>query len=159
MINTLDDHCYTPEPIFKLMGPPKFYAKKPGMPEEQEKMVGKMKSAENAMKSFLGPAGKENVSYKDWGMFSSVNLSPKFKISEFEEHAGYENSVKHLGRYCHQLRETEGKKKKTYLFSFQEKSRAREFQLNNIFSFNPELTHQIHMLTCNKGASVPQHRP
>ncbi|KAF3632579.1 hypothetical protein FXO38_26091 [Capsicum annuum] len=75
-------------------------------------MVGKMKSAENAMKSSLKLAGKKDVSYKDGGMSSNVNLPPSFKISKFEEHDGHENSVKYLGGYCNQLRETGGKKNK-----------------------------------------------
>lgn len=82
------------------------------MPEEQEKMVGKIKSAENAMKSFLGLVGKEDVSYKDLGMSSSVNLTPNFEVLEFKRDDRYENTLKHLGRYCNKLRETEGKKKK-----------------------------------------------
>ena len=59
MFNTLDDHCYTPEPTFKLTGPPKFLNKKSSVQEESKKMVGKMKSAENAMKSSLGLAVKK----------------------------------------------------------------------------------------------------
>ncbi|KAM3219195.1 hypothetical protein P3L10_023726 [Capsicum annuum] len=97
IFNTLGDHCYTPEPSFKLNGPPKFLNKKSSVPEESKKMVEKMKSAENAMKNSLGPAGKEDVSYKDWGMLSSANLPPIFEMSKFEEQDGQEESVKHLG--------------------------------------------------------------
>ncbi|PHT41380.1 Bidirectional sugar transporter SWEET16, partial [Capsicum baccatum] len=97
IFNTLGDHCYTSEPAFKLNGPPKFLNKKSSVPEKSKKMVGKMKSAENAMKYSLGPAGKENVSYKDWGMPSSANLPPIFEMSKFEEKDGQEESVKHLG--------------------------------------------------------------
>ncbi|KAM3307579.1 hypothetical protein P3S67_009322 [Capsicum chacoense] len=84
--NTRDNHCYTLEPTVKLSGPPKFLTKKPCMLEEPEKMVGKVKSVENDMKSSLGLVG-----YEDLG--------------------GQNDSVKHLGRYCNQSRETEGKKK------------------------------------------------
>ncbi|KAM3236887.1 hypothetical protein P3L10_011916 [Capsicum annuum] len=58
IFNTLGNHCYTPELAFKLTRPPKFLNKKSSVPEESKKIVGKMKSAENAMKKFLGPAGK-----------------------------------------------------------------------------------------------------
>lgn len=68
IFNTLGNHCYTPEPAFKLTGPPKFLNKKSSVPEKSKKMVEKIKSTENAMKNSLGPAGKEDVSYKDWGM-------------------------------------------------------------------------------------------
>lgn len=44
-------------------------------------------------------------------MSLSVNLSLSSEVLEFEKHDGYENSVKHLGQYYHQLRGTEGKKK------------------------------------------------
>ncbi|KAF3670273.1 putative F-box/kelch-repeat protein-like [Capsicum annuum] len=97
MFNTLDDHCYTLEPTFKLTGPPKFLTKNPDMAKEQEKMVGKMKSAENAVESFLGLMCKEDVSYKDWGMYSSINLPQLFEISKFKEYDGHEDSVKYLG--------------------------------------------------------------
>ncbi|KAM3249622.1 hypothetical protein P3L10_011392 [Capsicum annuum] len=109
--NTLDDHCYTLDPIVELSGPPKFLTKKPSMLEEPEEMVGKVKSVENDMKSSLGLVGYEDVSYKSWGMLSSVNLPPSFKTSKFEELGGQHDSVKHLGQYCNQSRETEGKKK------------------------------------------------
>ncbi|KAM3305003.1 hypothetical protein P3S67_011869 [Capsicum chacoense] len=62
IFNTFGDHCYTLEPAFKLTEPPKFLNKKSSVLEELEKMVGKMKSAENAMKNSLGPTGKEDVS-------------------------------------------------------------------------------------------------
>ena len=62
------------------------------------------------MKNSLGPAGKEDVSYKDWGMPSSSNLPPIFEMSKFEEQDWHEESVKHLGQYCNQLRELGGKK-------------------------------------------------
>ncbi|KAM3357118.1 hypothetical protein P3S68_023832 [Capsicum galapagoense] len=91
IFNTLGDHCYTPEPSFKLTGPPKFLNK-------------------NAMKNSLGPAGKEDVSYKDWGMPSSSNLLSIFEMLKFEEQDGHEESVKHLGQYCNILREPGGKK-------------------------------------------------
>lgn len=39
--------------------------KKPSVPEEPKKMVGKMKSSENTMKSYLGLAGKEDVLCKN----------------------------------------------------------------------------------------------
>ncbi|KAM3203650.1 hypothetical protein P3L10_031276 [Capsicum annuum] len=85
IFNTLGDHCYTPEPVFKLTGPPKFLNKKFSVPEESEKMVEKMKSAENAMKNSLGPAGKKDISYKDWGMPSSANPPPIFEMLKFEK--------------------------------------------------------------------------
>ncbi|KAM3305657.1 hypothetical protein P3S67_012524 [Capsicum chacoense] len=90
IFNILVDHCYTSESAFKLTGPPKFLNKKSSVPEESEKMVGKMKSAEYAMKNSQGPAGKENVSYRDWGMSSSVNPPPILEISKFEEQDGQE---------------------------------------------------------------------
>ena len=92
--NTLDDHCYTLEPTVKLSRPPKFLTKKPSMLEELEKMVGKVKSVENDMESFLGLVGKEDVSYKDWGMSSSVNLPPNFEIQKFKKHDVHEDSLK-----------------------------------------------------------------
>ncbi|KAM3379817.1 hypothetical protein P3S68_012231 [Capsicum galapagoense] len=98
IFNTLSDHCYTLEPAFKLTGTPKFLNKKSSVPEESEKMVGKIKSIENAMKNSLGPVGKEDVSYKDWGIPSSANLSPIFVMSKFKEQDGHEESVKHLGQ-------------------------------------------------------------
>ncbi|KAM3249695.1 hypothetical protein P3L10_011465 [Capsicum annuum] len=73
-------------------------------------MVGKVKSVENDMESFLGLVGKEDVSYKDWSMYSSISLLQSFEISKFEEHDGQKDSVKYLGRYCYQSRETKGKK-------------------------------------------------
>ncbi|KAM3373774.1 hypothetical protein P3S68_012488 [Capsicum galapagoense] len=79
MLDTLGDHCYIFEPTFKLTGPPKFLNKKSSVPEESEKMVGKMKSAESA----IGLTGKEDVLYKDWGMSSSVNPPPSLEISKF----------------------------------------------------------------------------
>ncbi|KAF3661337.1 hypothetical protein FXO38_11738 [Capsicum annuum] len=84
MFDTLGDHCYTFEPTFKLTGPLKFLNKKSSVPEESEKMVGKMKSAESA----IGLTGKEDVLYKDWGMSSSVNPPPSLEISKFEERDG-----------------------------------------------------------------------
>ena len=48
---------------------------------------------------------------KNWGMLSSVNLSPSLETSKFEELGGQHNSVKHLGQYCNQSRENKGKKK------------------------------------------------
>ncbi|KAM3221876.1 hypothetical protein P3L10_021146 [Capsicum annuum] len=111
MFKDLDDHCYTLEPTVKLRGMPKFLTKKPSIPEKSEKMAGKVKSVENDMENFLGLMGKEDVSYKDWGMSSSISLFQSFEISKFEEHNGQKDSVKYLGRYCNQSRETEGKKK------------------------------------------------
>ncbi|KAM3232197.1 hypothetical protein P3L10_017556 [Capsicum annuum] len=78
--------------------------------EDSEKMVGKMKSAENSMKNSLGPAGEEDVSYKDWGLPSRTDLPLIFEMSKFEEQDRHEESVKHLGPYCNQLREPGGKK-------------------------------------------------
>ncbi|KAM3342102.1 hypothetical protein P3S68_027068 [Capsicum galapagoense] len=109
--NTLYDHCYTLKPTVKLSGPPKFLTKKPRMLEELEKVVGKVKSVENDMKNSPGLMGYGDVSYKYWGMSSSVNLPPSFETSKFGEPDGQKDSVKHLGRHCNQLRETEGKKK------------------------------------------------
>ncbi|KAM3269444.1 hypothetical protein P3S67_030326 [Capsicum chacoense] len=114
IFNTLSGHCYTPEPAFKLTGPPKFLNKKFSVPEESEKMVEKMKSAENAMKNSLGPAGKKDISYKDWGMPSSANLPPIFEMLKFEKQDGHEECVKHLGQYCNQLRKPEGNKNEKY---------------------------------------------
>ncbi|KAM3281310.1 hypothetical protein P3S67_028331 [Capsicum chacoense] len=111
MFKDLDDHFYTLDPTVKLRGTPTILTKKPSIPEKSEKMVGKVKSVENDMESFLGLVGKEDVSYKDWGMSSSISLLHRFEISKFEEHDGQKDSVKHLGRYCNQSRETEGKKK------------------------------------------------
>ncbi|KAM3301042.1 hypothetical protein P3S67_015542 [Capsicum chacoense] len=82
------------------------------MTEEQEKMARKIKSTKKAMKNFQEIANYEDVAYKNGDMSSSVNLSPSLEISKFEKHDGYENSIKHLGRYCHQLRGTKEKKKK-----------------------------------------------
>ncbi|KAM3327778.1 hypothetical protein P3S68_033827 [Capsicum galapagoense] len=79
------DHCYTLEPTVKLSGLPKFLTKKPSMLEDPKKMVGKVKSVENDIKSSLGLVGYEDVSYKKWGMFSSFNLPPSFETSKFEE--------------------------------------------------------------------------
>ncbi|KAM3376533.1 hypothetical protein P3S68_015248 [Capsicum galapagoense] len=87
MFKALDGHCYTLEPTVKLRGTPKFLTKKPSIPEKSEKIVGKVKSAVNAMKNSLGPAGKEDVSYKDWGMPLSANLPPIFEM----EPGGKEN--------------------------------------------------------------------
>ncbi|KAM3205328.1 hypothetical protein P3L10_028738 [Capsicum annuum] len=110
IFNTFSNHCYTLEPDFKLTEPPKFLNKKSSVPKESEKMVEKIKSTENAMKNSLGPMGKENVSYKDWGMSLSANLPPIFEMSKFEEQDGHEKSMKYLGQYCNQLREPGGKK-------------------------------------------------
>ncbi|KAM3325250.1 hypothetical protein P3S67_000375 [Capsicum chacoense] len=109
IFNTLGDHCYTLDPIFKLTELQKFLNQKPRVPEESEKMVGKMKSTENAMKNSLGPAGKEDVSYKYWGMPSISNLPPIFKMLKFEEQDGHEQSVKYLVQYCNQFRKLGGK--------------------------------------------------
>lgn len=111
MFNTLDDHYYTPEPTSMLVGPPKFLTKKSDMTEEQEKMAKKIMSTKKTKKNSQGIVNYEDVAHKDEDISSSVNLPPRLKISEFEKHDGYEDSVKHLGRYCHQLRGTEGKKK------------------------------------------------
>ncbi|KAM3237595.1 hypothetical protein P3L10_012624 [Capsicum annuum] len=111
MFKALDDHCYTLEPIVKLRGMPKFLTKKPSKLEKSEKMMGKVKSVENDIESFLGLMGKEDVSYKDWGMSSSISLLQSFEISKFEKHDGQKDSVKLFGRYCNQSRETEEKKK------------------------------------------------
>ncbi|KAM3263708.1 hypothetical protein P3L10_000702 [Capsicum annuum] len=81
------------------------------MIEEQEKMDRKMKSTEKATKNSQGIANYEDVAYKDGDVSSNVNLPPSLKILKFEKHDGYKDSVKHLGRYCHQLRGTKGKKK------------------------------------------------
>ncbi|KAM3199566.1 hypothetical protein P3L10_031926 [Capsicum annuum] len=62
--NTRDNYYYTLEPTVKLSGPPKFLTKKPRMLEDLEKMVGKVKSVENDMKSSLGL-----VSYGDTSKF------------------------------------------------------------------------------------------
>ncbi|KAM3283508.1 hypothetical protein P3S67_027153 [Capsicum chacoense] len=94
-----------------LSEPPKFHTKKPSMPKEPEKMVGKVKSVENDMKNSPGLMDYEDVSYKNWVMSSSVNLPPSFETSKFREPDGQKDSVKHLGRHCNQPRETEGKKK------------------------------------------------
>ncbi|KAM3374245.1 hypothetical protein P3S68_012959 [Capsicum galapagoense] len=110
MFNTLDDHYYTPEPTSMLVRPSKFLTKKSDMTEDQEKMARKIKSTEKATKNSKGIANYEDVAYKYGDMSSSVNLSPSFEISKFEKHDGYKDSVKHLGRYCHQLRGTKGKK-------------------------------------------------
>ncbi|KAM3289939.1 hypothetical protein P3S67_018228 [Capsicum chacoense] len=130
MFNTLDDHYYTPEPTSMLVGPPKFLhyytpeptsmlvgppkflTKKSNMTEEQEKMARKIKSTEKATKNSQKIMNYEDVAYKDGDMYSSDNLSPSLEISKFEKHDRYEDSVKHLGRYFHQLRGTKGKKKK-----------------------------------------------
>ena len=61
-----------------------------------------MKSAENAMKSSLGLMGKEDVTYRDWGMSSSVNLPPILEMSKFEEQDRHGESVEYLGQYCNQ---------------------------------------------------------
>ncbi|KAM3264163.1 hypothetical protein P3L10_001157 [Capsicum annuum] len=113
--NTLDDYYYTLEPTVELSGSPKFLTKKPTMLEEPEEMVGKVKSVENDMKSSSGLVGYEDVSYKNWGMLSSVNLPPSFETSKFEELGGQHDSVKYLGQYCNQPKETKGKKKKNTL--------------------------------------------
>ncbi|KAF3615246.1 hypothetical protein FXO38_35227 [Capsicum annuum] len=86
MFKALDDHRYTLEPTVKLRGKPKFLTKKPSIPEKLEKMVGKVKSVENDMESFLGLVGKEDVSYKDWG--TSISPLQSFEISKFEKHDG-----------------------------------------------------------------------
>ncbi|KAM3218347.1 hypothetical protein P3L10_022877 [Capsicum annuum] len=65
--NTIDDHWYTLEPTVKLSELPKFLTKKPSMPKEPEKMVGKVKSVENDMKNSPGLMDYEDVSYKNWG--------------------------------------------------------------------------------------------
>ncbi|KAM3343895.1 hypothetical protein P3S68_025985 [Capsicum galapagoense] len=109
--NTLDDHCYTLELTVKLSGSPKFLTKKSSMLEELEKVVGKVKSVENDMKNSPGLMGCEDVSYKNWGISSSVNLPPSFEILKFGEPDRQKDSVKHLGQHCNQPRETEGKKK------------------------------------------------
>ncbi|KAM3199235.1 hypothetical protein P3L10_031595 [Capsicum annuum] len=109
--NTVDDHWYTLEPTVKLSKPPKFLTKKPSMPKEPEKMVGKVKSVENDMKNSPGLMGYKDVSYKNWGMSSSVNLPPNFETSKFGEPDGQKDSVKHSGRHCNQPRETKEKKK------------------------------------------------
>ncbi|KAM3202197.1 hypothetical protein P3L10_029821 [Capsicum annuum] len=109
--NTIDDHWYTLEPTVKLSEPPKFLTKKPSMPKDPEKMVGKVKSIENDMKNSPGLMGYEDVSYKKWGMSSSVNLPPSYETSKFGEPDGQKDSVKYSGRHCNQPRETEGKKK------------------------------------------------
>ncbi|KAM3304070.1 hypothetical protein P3S67_015102 [Capsicum chacoense] len=96
--NTVDDHCYSIEPTVKLSEPPKFLTKKPSMPE---KMVGKVKSVENDMKSSPRLVGYEYVSYKNWGM-SCGNLPPSFETSKFGEPDGQKDSVKYLARHCHQ---------------------------------------------------------
>ncbi|PHT26051.1 hypothetical protein CQW23_34329 [Capsicum baccatum] len=123
IFNTLGDHCYTLELAFRLTGTPKFLNKKFSVPEESEKM----QSTKNAMKKFLGPAGKQKVSYKDWGMPSNANLSPIFVMSKFEEQDGHKESVKTLGQYCNQLREPGGKKNEKDTFAIivgqQERSR------------------------------------
>ena len=111
MFNTLDDHCNTLDPTIKLSGPPKFLTKKPSMLEELEKVVGKFKSVENDMKNSPGLMGYEDVSYKNWGIYSSVNLPPSFETSKFGEPDEQMDSVKYLGRHCNQPRETEEKKK------------------------------------------------
>ncbi|KAM3358624.1 hypothetical protein P3S68_021557 [Capsicum galapagoense] len=110
--NTVDDHWYTLETTVKLSEPPKFLSKKPSMPKDPKKMVGKVKSVENDMKNSPGLMGYEDVSYKNWGMSSSVNLLPNFERSKFGKLDGQKDSVKHLGRHCIQPRETEEKKKK-----------------------------------------------
>ncbi|KAM3337580.1 hypothetical protein P3S68_031905 [Capsicum galapagoense] len=106
--NTIDDHCYNIEPTIKLSGLPKFLTKKPSMPE---KMVGKVKSIENDMKSSPRLVGYEYVSYKNWSMSSGGNLPPSFETSKFGEPDRPKDSVKHLGRHCHQSRNTKEKKK------------------------------------------------
>ncbi|KAM3239304.1 hypothetical protein P3L10_014338 [Capsicum annuum] len=63
--NTVDDHWYTLEPTVKLSEPPKFLTKKPRMPKEPEKMVGKVKSVENDMKNSPGLMVYEDVSFKN----------------------------------------------------------------------------------------------
>ncbi|KAM3200294.1 hypothetical protein P3L10_032656 [Capsicum annuum] len=111
MFNTFDDHYYTPEPTSMLVGPPKFLTKKSNMTEEQEKMGRKIKSTEKATKISQEITNYEDIAYKDGDMSSSDNFSPRLEISKFEKHDRYEDSVKHLGRYFHQLRGTKGKKK------------------------------------------------
>ncbi|KAM3284704.1 hypothetical protein P3S67_023503 [Capsicum chacoense] len=106
LFNTLGDHFYTPNPTFKLTGPPKFLNKKPRVPEEPKKMVGKIKSAENDVKSSLRLTSEKDVSYKNWGVSSSVNPPPSVEISNFEEQDGQEEFMKHLGQYCNQLKKT-----------------------------------------------------
>ncbi|KAF3641139.1 putative photosystem II D2 protein-like [Capsicum annuum] len=110
LFNTLGYHRYTFDPTFMLTGPQKFLNKKPSVPEEPEKMVGKIKSAGNAVKGSLRLASKEDVSYKNWGMSSSVNPPLSLEISKFEEQDKQEGFVKYLGQYCNQLKETGGKK-------------------------------------------------
>ncbi|KAM3306626.1 hypothetical protein P3S67_013496 [Capsicum chacoense] len=83
---------------------------KSSLPEELEKMVGKMKSAENARKSSLGPVGKKDVSYIDWGMSSSVNRPPILEILKLRDQDGHKEFMKYLVQYCNQLREPGGKK-------------------------------------------------
>ncbi|KAM3249185.1 hypothetical protein P3L10_010954 [Capsicum annuum] len=83
--NTVNDHCYTIDPTIKLSGPPKFLTKKPSMPE---KMVGKVKSVENDMKSSPRLVGYEYVLYKNWGISSGGNLPPRFETSKFGEPDG-----------------------------------------------------------------------
>lgn len=111
MFNTLDDYYYTPEATSMLIGPPKFLTKKFDMIEEQDKMARKIKNVEKTMENSVGLTNCEYVTCKDWGMSTSVNLPPNFKVLEFEEHDRYEDSIKYLGRYYNQLREIEGKKK------------------------------------------------
>ncbi|KAF3685743.1 hypothetical protein FXO37_00320 [Capsicum annuum] len=40
-------------------------------------------------------------------MYSSVNHPPILEMSKFDEQRGHEESVKYLGQYCNQLRETD----------------------------------------------------
>ncbi|KAM3324330.1 hypothetical protein P3S67_005481 [Capsicum chacoense] len=77
--NTLDDHFYTLDPTVKLSGRLKILTKKPSMLEELEKVVGKVKSVENDMKNSPGLMGYDDVSYKNWGMPSTVNLPSSFE--------------------------------------------------------------------------------
>lgn len=73
-LNTVDDHRNTLEPTVKLSGAPKFLNKKPSMPEKLDKMVEKVKSVENKMKSSLGLVGYEDVSYTNWACFQVLTF-------------------------------------------------------------------------------------
>ncbi|KAF3623570.1 hypothetical protein FXO38_30677 [Capsicum annuum] len=99
MFKALDDHCYTLEPTFKLRGNPKFLTKKPRIPEKSKKMVGKVKSVENDMESFLGLVGDalpcfDNLSnigkemhFLDWEPSQSIgriNGKPSNKLTGAE---------------------------------------------------------------------------
>ncbi|KAM3199798.1 hypothetical protein P3L10_032158 [Capsicum annuum] len=110
LFNTLGDHHYTTDPTFTLTGPPKLLNKKFSVPEKPEKMVGKMKSAVNVVKSSLRLASKEDVSYKNRDVSSSVNPPPNLEISKFEEQDGQKEFMKYLEQYCNQLKDTGGEK-------------------------------------------------